>query len=416
MKKDSTAFIASMYEQLSPQLSERDLRLFVAALAKSYGPGGVELLHNITGMARSTIKRGQEELAVEANLRSEFEGAATDLSKGEVPRRVRRSGGGRPKKDRRCPLWIEALESLVEPGAKGAPESALRWTIKSSRTLSNELKNLGFDVCPNAVLSQLYANGFSLKGNHKTISNSNPDDRHAQFDFIDKRCLEFMKSNNPVISLDAKKKELLGDFKNQCRQWSSKGTQTRVDDHDFPDPKPSKALPYSAYDPENNQEYIYLGTNHETSEFTINSILGWWVYFGKTDYKNASKILITADLGDSNGHRLHLWNYNLQNIADKIQLPITICHFPPGISKWNDVEHKLFSFISLNWQGEPLKDYEIVVKLISSTKTATEVAVSCVMDDSEYKTGVKLAKEQISSINLVKEQFHGEWNYTILPK
>jgi hypothetical protein len=409
--------ITEVYKQISPQLNERDLRLFVAAQANAVGYGGIELLHKITGIARSTIKRGQDELAIQAQLGSNEELEQIESSQQRPsPHRVRRQGGGRKEKSHHCPAWITALEKLVEPSAKGDPESALRWTIKSSRTLSKELKNLGFNVCPNTVLSQLYSIGFSLKGNYKAISKLSHPDRNAQFEFINNQCRDFLKSNNPVISVDTKKKEILGNFKNQGQQWLAKDKKIMVNDHDIPDPELPMALPYGVYDIQTNQGHVFIGTDHDTSEFAANSIYGWWFNYGNEHYKDATEILITADSGGSNGYRFHLWKYSLQNIVNKIKIPISVCHFPPGTSKWNKVEHKLFSFISINWQGEPLKNYETVVNLISSTKTAHGLTVTCVIDDSKYPTGKKVTKAEKSSINIERNNFHGEWNYKILPK
>ncbi|MDR1050287.1 MAG: ISAzo13 family transposase [Deltaproteobacteria bacterium] len=416
---DEETQIAQRFKQLSPHLNERDLRLFVATEANSYGRGGVSLLYRITGLARTTIKRGQDELKIQASL-SCLEEIDQNRDSAKLERsqetRLRRPGGGRKKKISHFPNWVDALEKLVEPVAKGDPESSLRWTIKSTKTLSDELSRQGFTVSPNTVMRQLYNMGYSLHSNVKIISElGNHPDRNQQFLYIIDKVANFINSGDPVISIDTKKKEIMANFKNQGQKWEAKGSATEVNDHDFPNPSLPRALPFGVYDIKNNIGHVTIGTDHDTSEFAANSIYGWWKLYGESMYKDSSKILITADSGGSNGYRIHLWKYSLQNIADKIKLPISACHFPPGTSKWNKIEHKLFSFISSNWRGEPLINYETVVKLISSTKTSTGLTASCVLDYSTYQTGIKLTKDQISSIKLEKDNFHGEWNYTIFP-
>lgn len=407
--------IAVRFKQLSPHLDERGLRLFVAAEANAIGRGGVTLLHRITGVARSTIKRGQDELAIQESLKAteDIEASANDARMS--PNRIRRPGGGAKRKEHYFEKWVEALEKMVDPLTRGDPESGIRWTIKSTYTLSEELRGQGFQVSPNTVMRKLHDLRYSLKSNEKALAGKSHPDRNAQFEYINNKVNEFIISKNPVISVDTKKKEVLGNFKNRGQRWMAEGSVTKVNDHDFPDPKLPRALPFGIYDLDKKIGHVVIGTDHDTAEFATNSVFGWWKKYGESLYKDATKILITADSGGSNGYRLHLWKYWLQKMSNKIGLPISVCHFPPGTSKWNKIEHQLFSFISLNWRGTPLVDYETVVNLISSTKTSTGLKVSCVLDFSSYQTGIKLTKEQISSIKILKDEFHGEWNYTVLP-
>jgi hypothetical protein len=407
--------IAAKFKQLSPHLDERSLRLYVAAEANAIGYGGVTLLHKITGLARSTIKSGQDELAVQERLQKMEEINGSDRTEHESMTTIRRPGGGRKKKDTQFPNWDNALEKLVDPLTRGDLESSIRWTIKSTKTLSKELNKQGFPVSPNTVMRKLHSMRYSLKYNKKDLAGVKNPDRNAQFEYINNMVNECLNNNNPVISVDTKKKEVLGNFKNNGKQWSPKGLPTLVSDHDFHDPTMPRALPFGIYDLKQNTGHVVIGTDHDTAEFATNSIYGWWEVYGASLYKDATKILITADCGGINAYRLHLWKYCLQNIVNKIKILVSVCHFPSGISKWNKIEHRLFSFISSNWRGEPLVDYETVVKLISSTKTDTGLEVSCVLDISKYQTGIKLSKTQIESINIIRDNFNGEWNYTIFP-
>jgi hypothetical protein len=416
---DTAASIAARFKELSPQLDERGLRLYVASEAKAFGRGGVTLLHKITGMARSTIKRGQDELACQSALQATVLKEPPVMAEGTpakpIKSKIRRPGAGRKTKEYHDPLWTDALEKLIDPITRGDPESSVRWTIKSTNSLSMELRNLGFDISSNTVMRKLHEMGYSLQSNLKILSEIQHPDRNAQFKYINETVIEFIKFKNPVISIDTKKIEILRNFKNKGQQFSLKSNPKLVHDHDFPAPSLPRALPFGIYDINKNLGHVVVRTDHDTSEFVTNSIYGWWIKYGQKLYSDATKILITADSRGSNGYRIHLWKYCLQNIVDKIKLPISIIHFPPGTSKWNIMEYKLFSFIGSKWRDDPLIDYETIVKLITSTKTATDLAVTCTLDYSEYQTGIKLTKEQISSINIKKEEFHGEWNYTIYP-
>jgi hypothetical protein len=330
--------------------------------------------------------------------------------------RIRREGGGRKPLTETFPELEEEIIKLLEPLSSGYPMSSIRWTLKSTRAISIALKQKGFDVSRTTVMNVLKSNGYSLQSNAKNLAISkNRPDRNLQFEFINLNVSKEIKKGNPVISVDTKKKELVGNYKNNGQQWHFKGTPTEVYDHDFPYPSIPRATPYGILDLNENNGHVVIGTNHDTAEFAVNSIYDWWKLKGKKLYPDAAVIYITADCGGSNGYRLNLWKYSLSLLATKIQKPIRVSHFPPGTSKWNKVEHKLFSYISTNWRGEPLSTYETIVKLIANTRTEAGLTVSCKLDHREYKTGKKLSKEQLNSIKMKKNNFHGDWNYTILP-
>lgn len=393
--------IRRRFEQLSPLLDERALRIFAAAEANSLGHGGVSLLSIITGLARSTIQRGRLDLA---------------SGSGPAPGRIRRQGGGRKKASASDATLATDLEILVEPLSRGDPMSPLRWTCKSVRTLSAALCRKGHDVSPWVVWSLLREMRYSLQGNRKMEEGDQHPDRNAQFEHINACVLAAMKAGNPVISVDTKKKELVGNYRNGGRKWHRKGDAPRVQGHDFPDPKVPRAYPYGIYDLAHNRGHVVVGTDHDTGQFAVASIRGWWRAQGRRLHPRAKRLLVTADGGGSNGYRLRLWKLELQKLADAIGMPVSVSHFPPGTSKWNKVEHRLFSFISTNWRGEPLADYETIVRLIASTTTATGLKVTCTLDHRKYKTGKKITDNEMASIRLEKDPFHGEWNYTILPR
>ena len=398
---NSALAIRLRFEQLEPYLDERSLRIFAAAEANSVGHGGVSLLSLITGLARSTIRRGQIDLA------------------STVPPllgQVRRAGGGRKKSSATDPALITDLEMLVEPLTRGDPMSPLRWTCKSVRTLSVALKKKGHHASPWLVWSLLHDMKYSLQGNRKVKEGNQHQDRNAQFEHINGRVLTAIKAGHPVISVDTKKKELVGDYKNGGRKWHRKADAPRVQGHDFPDPKVPRAYPYGIYDLAQNRGHVVIGTDHDTSQFAVASIHGWWRTQGARLYPRAKRLLITADGGGSNGYRLRLWKLELQSLADTIGIPVSVCHFPPGTSKWNKVEHRLFSFISTNWRGEPLADYETIVRLIANTTTAAGLKVTCALDHRKYVTGRKVSDIEMASLRIKKDLFHGEWNYTIIPR
>lgn len=382
-----------------PHLNERSRRMLAATEALGLGYGGVSLVSRACGLSRVTITKGIGEL-------------------GQPPlpeERVRREGGGRWSLVERDPRLPDVLDRLVEPLSRGDPESPLRWTCKSTRTLAQELTARRHAISHEKVAQLLRQMGYSLQGNRKTEEGEDHPDRDAQFRHISKEVRRALAGGWPVISVDTKKKELVGDFENQGRQWRRKGTAPRVQSHDFPDPSVPRAFPYGIYDLRRNAGFVNVGTDHDTASFAVASIRGWWQHEGKRLYPQATDLLITADGGGSNGYRLRLWKLELQRLADQTKLSIAVCHFPPGTSKWNKVEHRLFSFISSNWRGEPLRDYQTVVRLIASTTTAKGLTVTCRLDRRSYTPGRKVTDEEMANINLKPSHFHGEWNYVIHP-
>jgi hypothetical protein len=373
--------------------------MLAAAEAVQIGYGGVSLVSRACGLSRLTITKGVTELA------------APPLPED----RIRRAGGGRWSLEVRDPKLPGLLESLVEPLARGDPESPLRWTCKSTRTLAQELTNRQHPISHEKVAQLLRDMEYSLQGNRKTEEGEDHPDRDAQFRHINKQVRLAQAQGWPVISVDTKKKELVGNFANKGRQWRRKDTAERVGGHDFPAPTVPRAYPYGIYDLGRNTGFVNVGTDHDTATFAVASIRGWWRYEGQRLYPAATRLLITADGGGSNGYRLRLWKLELQRLANQTGLAISVCHFPPGTSKWNKVEHRLFSFISSNWRGEPLRDYQTVVGLIASTTTAKGLRVTCRLDHRRYTVGQKVTKEEMAAINIVPSRFHGEWNYVIHP-
>jgi len=395
------ALIQAKYAALGPHLGERARRIWAATEASALGYGGISLVLNATGIARSTIHRGLDELNDSKALSAE---------------RIRKPGGGRKKLAERDPSFPKKLENLVEPLTRGDPESPLRWTCKSTRRLANELRQQGTPVSGQTVARQLKGLGYSLQGNRKTEEGNDHPHRNAQFEHINRKAKQCLSSGQPLVSVDTKKKELVGNYKNNGRKWHRKGEAHKVNSHDFPGPEVPRAFPYGVYDPGNNVGFVNVGTDHDTSAFAVASIRAWWQQMGKAAYPRAKHIQIMADSGGSNGYRRRLWKWELQRLADETELPIRVCHFPPGTSKWNKVEHRLFSFISQNWKGEPLTSYETIVKLISATTTETGLKVECRLDMSKYPLGQEVSKEDWKSIRLRPAPFHGEWNYEILPR
>jgi transposase len=329
--------------------------------------------------------------------------------------RIRRPGGGRKKASEGDPTVVADLEGLVEPLSRGDPMSPLRWTCKSIRTLAATLQRRGHTVGHRWVWATLHDLQYSLQGNRKTVEGNQHPDRNAQFEHINAQVTREIRAGNPVISVDTKKKELVGNYKNDGRKWHRKGDAPRVQGHDFPDPEVPRAFPYGIYDLARNRGHVVVGTDHDTGQFAVASIRGWWRAEGRRLYPGATRLLITADSGGSNGYRLRLWKRELQRLADDLRLPLSVCHFPPGTSKWNKVEHRLFSFISTNWRGEPLTDYETIVRLIAHTTTATGLRVTCRLDRRKYAVGQKVSDADMKRIQIVQDAFHGEWNYTIFP-
>ena len=330
--------------------------------------------------------------------------------------RIRKPGGGRSSLLARDPALPEVLEALVEPLARGDPESPLRWTSKSTRTLAAELTEKNHPVSHEKVAQFLRDMDYSLQGNRKTEEGNDHPDRDAQFEHINQQVRRALAAGRPVISVDTKKKELIGNYENKGRKWRKTKSPEVVNGHDFPHPSVPRAYPYGIYDLSKNRGFVNVGTDRDTGAFAVASIRGWWRFEGKSLYPEAQRLLITADGGGSNGYRLRLWKLELQKLADTTQLSIEVCHFPPGTSKWNKVEHRLFSFISSNWRGEPLRDYETIVRLISATKTAKGLTVSCRLDRRKYPTGRIVTKEEMETIRIIPRPFHGEWNYVIRPR
>jgi hypothetical protein len=395
------AAIRLRYEALDPLLDERSRRRFAAAEALSAGRGGVTVVSQITGLARSTIGRGL------AELRS---GVAAELD------RVRRPGGGRKRLVAQDATLIDDLRALVEPATRGDPEAPLLWTAKSLRKLAAGLQALGHRIGHNVVGDMLRQMGYSLQANRKTREGSNHPDRDAQFGYINRQVTAALATGQPAISVDTKKKELVGDFKNAGREWCPKGRPETVRVHDFLIPELGRAAPYGVYDIGENAGWVSLGIDHDTASFAVNAIRRWWQSMGQARYPKAARLVITADGGGSNGARVRLWKLELQRLADELGLAITVCHLPPGTSKWNKIEHRLFSFITQNWRGKPLVSHQVIVQLIAATTTKTGLTVRCELDPNSYPAGIKVADAQLANVNLKRHDFHGEWNYTISPR
>jgi len=392
------AAIRLRYEALDPVLDERGRRRFAAAEALAAGRGGVSLVSQITGVARSTIGRGVAELRG---------GAAVAAG------RVRRPGGGRKQLVARDATLLDDLRGLVEPATRGDPEAPLLWTAKSLRKLASGLQALGHRIGHNVVGDLLRGLGYSLQANRKTREGSHHPDRDAQFGYINQQVMAALAAGEPAISVDTKKKELVGDFKNAGREWRPKGQPEPVRVHDFLIPELGRASPYGVYDIGENAGWVSLGIDHDTASFAVNAIRRWWQTMGRQRYAKATRLVITADGGGSNGARVRLWKLELQRLADELGLAIIVCHLPPGTSKWNRIEHRLFSFITQNWRGKPLVSHQVIVQLIAATTTKAGLKVRCEIDPNSYPAGIKVADAELASINLQRHDFHGEWNYTI---
>jgi len=385
-------------------LNELQARLFAADRALDLGRGGISRLSVLTGLSRTTITKAVEELESGGKLVSPGEG------------RVRRVGGGRKKVEGVDPGARDLLAKILEETTAGDPMSQLRWTSKSTRTIAAELTRLGHPVSWVTVARCLDEMGYSLQANRKTKEGPQHADRDAQFRYLNRQVKTMLRTADPVISVDAKKKELVGPFKNGGRRWRPKGKPQEVNSKDFPSLAQGKALSYGVYDTGRNRAVVNVGVTHDTAEFAVESIRRWWKLDGRKAYPAARRLLICADAGGSNGNRLRGWKLNLQRMADQIQIPITVCHYPPGTSKWNKIEHRLFSFISLNWRGQPLINYETIINLIGGTKTRTGLQVKAVLDTNEYETGIKVSDEQLDQIQLRRHKVHPAWNYTISPR
>jgi hypothetical protein len=393
------------YSALSPVMDERMRRHWAATEAMALGWGGISSVAVATGLARNTVAAGVRELT----QRSEQADLMVDV-------RLRRPGGGRKRISEVDPQVLHALEELVNPATRGHPESPLRWTCKSTANLAEELARQNHRVSDRTVAKLLKRAGYSLQANRKTREGSSHPDRNGQFEYINKQVLAFQKQNQPVISVDTKKKELVGEFKNPGREWQPKGEPEKVDVHDFPKKDLGKAIPYGVYDLASNEGWVSVGIDHDTAQFAVASIRRWWTEMGFQRFPRASKLLITADGGGSNSSRNRLWKKSLQDLADELRLTLTVCHFPPGTSKWNKIEHRLFCFITKNWRGRPLTTYEVIVDLIASTTTKTGLVVRAALDSTEYDTGITVSDEELARLRIQRAKFHGEWNYTIKPR
>ena len=394
------AGIKQRFKALRRVLDERSRRLLVAAESLAIERGGISLVSRATGVSRQVIRRGMAELK---QTRLRLQG------------RIRRPGGGRKRIVDQQPRLAADLERLVEPLTRGDPASPLRWTCKSLRRLAEELRALGYRVSYPVVAEVLHELGYSLQGNRKTKEGEQHPDRNAQFEYINKKVQRFMAGQQPVISVDTKKKELVGDFKNGGQEWRPKGKPEKVRVHDFIIRKLGKATPYGIYDLAHNSGWVSVGVDHDTAAFAVESIRRWWYTMGQPLYLRAARLLITADSGGSNGARLRLWKVELQKLANETGLRIAVCHFPPGTSKWNKIEHRLFSFISQNWRGKPLTSLEVIVSLIAATTTRAGLKVHSELNTNGYPTGVKISKAEMANVRLRPDKFHGDWNYELCP-
>lgn len=397
--------ISAEFLDVSFSFDERRTRLWCAAKARSYnreyGRGGVKIVHEATGVSRRRIYDGLRELTEQESLPVE---------------RVRRSGAGRKKTTEVYPDILEQLEALVDPNSRGDPESPLRWTCKSTYKLAEQLSLQGYSISHSQVAELLCELKYSLQSNKKTKEGSDHPDRNQQFGHINETVKDFQRRHQPVISVDTKKKENLGEYKNSGREYRPVQSPREVNAHDFPDKELGKVVPYGIYDLHNNKGWISLGINHDTAEFAVNAIREWIRQVGKPRYPAMESLLITADCGGSNGYRVRLWKRELQTLANEENLSIRICHYPPGTSKWNKIEHRMFSFISQNWRGKPLINLQTVIELIGSTTTKTGLEIKVVVDEKLYQKGIQVPDAEMENLNIHKEAFHGEWNYIIGPQ
>ena len=398
---DREEAVRGRFQRLYRTLDERGRRLFAANEALQFGYGGVAAIQRATGVAESTIRRGIRELL--------------DLKAMAPPTgKQRRQGGGRKKLEEQNPAILSALDALVEPATRGDPESPLLWTSKSLRQLAKALTGQGHKVGPDKVSRLLKGRGFTLQRTRKVLEGKSHPDRNEQFEFINKEIKRYQAAGQPVVSIDTKKKELVGAYANKGRDWHAKGEGPRVNTYDFPNGKP-KAVPYGVYDLARNEGWVSVGVSSNTAEFAANTIIRWWENMGQAAYPEATDLMITADCGGSNGYRVRLWRLMLKRIADRTGLAITVAHLPPGTSKWNKIEHRMFSHITLNWRGRPLVSYETIVQLIGNTRTTKGLTIRCEIDEAEYLKGRKVHKTELDDIYIERDSFHGEWNYTVYP-
>jgi transposase len=404
----SDSDIQHRFRSLSPFLDERMRRLVAAAESEAIGYGGVSAVSRATGVSRRAITEGIKEL-----------GQTKESKKASALRsRIRRQGAGRKRASQKDPALLEDLDRLVDPVTRGDPESPLRWTCKSVRHLAEELQREGHSVSYQTVSELLHDLDYSLQANQKTLEGSHHPDRNEQFEYINRKAKRYLKQGEPVISVDTKKKELVGDFKNAGREWQLKGKPEPVRVHDFEikQPDKGKVAPYGVYDLGRNEGWVNVGVDHDTAAFAVESIRRWWRLMGRPSYPKAKRLLITADAGGSNGTRVRLWKWELQQLADETGLEISVCHFPPGTSKWNKIEHRLFSFISQNWRGKPLISHEVIINLIAATTSKTGLEVKSALDANSYPDGIKISDQQMAELQLRRDPFHGDWNYAVLQR
>ena len=386
-------------------MDEATLRLWAATEARSLGRGGVSAVAKASGMSRTTIYAGLAELKT-----------ALPVSEGEARARVRAVGGGRKKLTAKDAHLLRDLDALVEPTSRGDPMSPLRWTCKSTYRLADELKQQGHAVSQRTVCDLLSQMEYSLQSTRKTREGRQHEDRDAQFSFIAQRVAEFQAAGDPVISVDTKKKELIGDFKNAGKEWQPRGAPEKVRVHDFIDPELGKVAPYGVYDLTANSGWVNIGIDHDTAEFAVQSIRRWWHEMGNASYPRARRLLITADCGGSNGYRVRLWQRELQKLADELRVTIQVCHFPPGTSKWNKIEHRMFCHITANWRGRPLISRQVIVNLIGNTTTRNGLRIRAAIDENAYAKGIKISDEELATLAIERDAFHGEWNYRVPPR
>jgi len=397
---DNENIIRNKFLAINPTLNELSRRRWVATEAKALGRGGISTVFRATGVNRNTIMKGIKEIENKNAIE---------------PNRLRKKGGGRKTIIEKNPKLEESILEIVESTSSGDPENPLRYTTKSVRKLQREIEKKGYKISYPSIAEILHKNKFSLQANSKSIEGKQHPNRNEQFEFINQDVKIQITKKEPVISVDAKKKELVGNFKNNGKEWRSKGNPAQVKVHDFQDKILGKIAPYGIYDIDKNKGWINLGIDHDTAEFAVESIRKWWMKIGKSKYPKAKTLTITADSGGSNGYRTRLWKWEIQKFSNKTGLSIRVRHFPPGTSKWNKIEHRLFSFISKNWRGKPLLTHAVIINLITATKTEKGLKVGCVLDKNKYPTGIRISDEEYAKINIYPEKFHGDWNYIIKP-
>jgi transposase len=402
MGKELTV-VRKKYRELCDFLDERGHRMWAAAEASSLPRGGVSLVAQATGLSRTTIHAGIRELE---------QRKGKPLATG----RIRKAGGGRKPLTFYHPELPKALEQLVEPVVRGDPESFLRWTAKSTRKLAAELRRQGYEIGDRKVAQFLHQMGYSLQANAKTLEGKQHPDRNAQFEYVHALVKEFLEQGLPVISVDTKKKELVGNYSNRGQEWHPQGEPQKTLVHDFPDKELGKAIPYGIYDVGRNEGWVSVGIDHDTAEFAVDSILAWWKNMGRKAYPSATKLLIMADAGGSNASRSRLWKAGLQRLANLTGLDLHMSHFPPGTSKWNKIEHRMFSFITQNWRARPLVSYQTIIDLIAKTRTTTGLKIKAKLTQRTYPTGVEISAAEMAKLNLKPDDFHGDWNYSLLPQ